>query len=182
MQRIEAIAAAKPQGIILREKDLPEEQYTALAQNVLHICREYAVPCTLHSFHEAALRLQAERIHLPLPVLRTMTAAQKSQFSVIGASVHSPEEAQEAEALGASCLSAGHIFATDCKKNLPGRGLDFLAEVCGSVRIPVYAIGGISAENINSVRNAGAAGACIMSGLMQCDNVKKFLKQLEVKP
>ena len=68
--------------------------------------------------------------------------------------------------LGASYVTGGHIFATDCKKGVPPRGLDFLKAVCSSVNIPVYAIGGINGDNINSVLNAGASGACIMSGLM----------------
>ena len=40
------------------------------------------------------------------------------------------------------------MFATDCKKDLPPRGLEFLRAVCAAVSVPLYAIGGISAENI----------------------------------
>lgn len=88
----------------------------------------------------------------------------------MGVSVHSPEEAKEAEALGADYVTAGHIFETDCKKGLKGRGLEFLRQVSQGVSIPVYAIGGISAENMESVREAGANGACIMSGFMKADD------------
>ena len=49
----------------------------------------------------------------------------------------------EAERLGATYVTAGHIFTTDCKKGLPPRGLDFLKNVCDAVTIPVYGIGGI---------------------------------------
>ncbi len=45
--------------------------------------------------------------------------------------------------MGASYLTAGHIYATDCKRGLPPRGLGFLKEVCREVSIPVYGIGGI---------------------------------------
>ena len=61
----------------------------------------------------------------------------------LGISIHSVEEAKEAEQLGASYLTAGHIYATDCKRGLPPRGLGFLKEVCREVSIPVYGIGGI---------------------------------------
>lgn len=92
----------------------------------------------------------------------------KNVFDVIGCSVHSVEEAREAVRLGATYLSAGHIFETDCKKGLPPRGLDFLREVCASVPVPVYAIGGIhlDPEQLTLVQSCEAAGACIMSGLM----------------
>ena len=100
-------------------------------------------------------------------------------FKVIGTSVHSVEDAIKAEQLGATYMTAGHIFATDCKKGLPPRGLDFLKNVCDTVQIPVYAIGGIniaSSEGDDSTLNVprlkdvmecGAAGGCIMSGMMR---------------
>lgn len=178
LTRLERIAAAHPAGIILREKDLPEAAYRRLAEQVLTLCRVYHVPCILHTFADAALALGAEAIHLPLPVLRALTDGQRAAFSVLGASCHSVADALEAELLGCTYVTAGHIFATDCKKGTPGRGLDFLAEVCGQVSIPVYAIGGISRENLPAVRQSGAAGACVMSGLMQCPDPAAYLHQL----
>ena len=88
-------------------------------------------------------------------------------------------------------MTAGHIFATDCKKGLPPRGLDFLKNVCDAVGIPVYAIGGINIASsgdstasdapstydavrdisvprlARSLIECGAAGGCIMSGMMR---------------
>ena len=99
------------------------------------------------------------------------TKSQRAQLPAIGASVHSPEEAVLAEKLGASWLIAGHIFATACKPDLPPRGLDFLRNVCSSVSIPVYAIGGITPERLPAIMQAGAAGCCGMSQMMQCPDV-----------
>lgn len=178
LSRVEEIAKAAPAGILLREKDLPEEEYKALAKEVMEICNKYQVPCMLHSFIQVAVELESPAIHLPLPLLRTMTAEEKVIFSCIGASCHSVEEAKEAERLGCTYIIAGHIFATDCKKGVPPRGIGFLQEVCLAVNIPVYAIGGISAENVDSVRRAGVAGACIMSGLMECEKPDAYVKQL----
>lgn len=179
LQRVEEIAANKPKGIILREKDLTEEAYKKLAEEVLFLCKKYEVPCILHSFMDAAIELGAENIHLPLHILRTMDGEKKKKMKHIGASCHSAEEAKEAESLGCTYITAGHVFATDCKKGLEPRGLDFLKMVCESVSIPVYAIGGIGRENIQAVRNAGAKGACMMSGLMRCEDVKEYLKALK---
>ena len=176
MDRIEEIAKTHPAGIILREKDLTEEEYRELAKQVLSICQKYQVPCMLHSFVDVALDLKTGAIHLPLPVLRSLSEEKKQGFSVLGASCHSEEEAREAELLGCTYVVAGHIFTTDCKKGLPGRGTGFLQKVCKAVRIPVYAIGGITAENIGMARETGAAVACVMSGLMQCGNVEEFMK------
>ena len=169
LKRIEKICKCRPSSIILREKDMSEDDYTALAAEVINICRSYDVPCTLHSFVNAAIKLKADRIHLPLHILRTLGSEDKRHFSVIGASCHSVEEAEEAISLGAGYITAGHIFDTDCKAGLPGRGLDFLRNVCEHSSVPVYAIGGISPGNIDDVINAGADGVCIMSGFMTMD-------------
>ena len=78
------------------------------------------------------------------------------------------KKAIEAQKLGATYISAGHIFATDYKKDLPPRGLEFLKEVCNSVTIPVYAIGGIKLSDVqmDEIIKCGAKGGCIMSGMM----------------
>ncbi len=179
LTRIERIAKAKPRGIILREKDLTREEYKALAQVVMPICQKYNVPCILHSFAEVALELQAEAIHLPINRLLGISNEEKKHFQIIGASCHSLEEAVKAKDAGCTYIVAGHIFATDCKKGLPGRGTAFLQEICESVDIPVYGIGGIMPENIQSIRAIGAAGACVMSGLMTCEEPGKYLNGYE---
>ena len=127
------------------------------------------------NFSNVATTLGATAVHMPLPLLQKMTPQEKSHFQIIGASCHSLEEAKEAQNLGCTYITAGHIFLTDCKKGLPGRGLPFLEEICKTVRIPVYAIGGISSQNMESVRKTGAAGACIMSGFMRCKTVEEIM-------
>lgn len=178
-ERVAEIADQRLAGIILREKDLPEGDYEALAWQVLEICKARNVRCILHTFVPAALRLRAEAIHLPLPVLRQLTAAEKARFSMLGASCHSVEDAIEARQLGCTYITAGHVFATDCKKGLEPRGLDFLGQVCRAVDIPVYAIGGISAGNFADVLAAGAAGGCVMSGPMACGDVKAYFQHFQ---
>lgn len=172
---MEKIAAANPAGILLREKDLKEEEYRELAKAVLLLCQKYKTPCILHSFTDVALKLNCTALHLPIPLLRRLNDEKKERFTILGASCHSVEEALEAQKLGCTYITAGHIFDTDCKKGLPGRGLSFLKKICESVSIPVYAIGGIGADNIKKVRDCGAAGGCVMSGTMICEDVDRYL-------
>lgn len=159
--------------IVLREKDLSEEEYEKLSKDVLNICRKYNVGCMLHTYYNVAKELGCDKIHLPLNILRENPEL-RDEFKVIGASIHSKEDAIEAEKLGASYITAGHIFNTDCKKGIPGRGIEFLKDVVQNVNIPVYAIGGISSSNMDEVIKAGAYGVCIMSGLMKYDEPKIF--------
>ena len=85
----------------------------------------------------------------------------------IGTSIHSVEDAIFAESHGANYITAGHIFTTDCKKGLPGRGINWLKSICNAVSIPVYAIGGISDTNISMLSDCDIAGYCMMSASMQ---------------
>ena len=167
-EQIERVCLWKPGGLILREKDLAEEEYLFLAKEILGICKKQDVPCIFHTYVSAARKLECSSVHLPLPLLRRY-AGTLDDFGVIGTSVHSPEEAREACRLGATYLTAGHIYATDCKKGLPPRGTEFLREVCSCAELPVYAIGGIKPEEsmIQEVLDCGAAGGCIMSEMMR---------------
>lgn len=157
-----------PKALILREKDLSEAEYEELASEVLEICAEYQVPCMLHTYVNVARKLKYPYIHLPLFLLRE-NSGNLGDFLRVGSSVHSVREAVEAENAGATYLTAGHVYVTDCKKGLPPRGLDFLKEVCENVQIPVYAIGGIHAGTgqIAEVMSHGASGGCIMSEMMK---------------
>ena len=175
LSRVEKLAKAQPKGMILREKDLSASEYKALAQAVSAICEKYGTPCILHSFAETAAELGATALHLPLPILRELPSDKRSSFTILGASCHSPEEAKEAQMLGCTYITAGHVFDTDCKKGSPGRGLDFLKQVCESVDLPVYAIGGINGENAKQAIRSGAKGVCVMSGAMVCGDPREYL-------
>ena len=129
LNRIERISEVGISGIILREKDMNEDDYFYLAKDVIDICKKNNISCMLHGFSDTAIKLGADKIHFPLDILRKIPESEKKNFSVIGVSCHSAEDAEEAFSLGASYITAGHIFDTDCKKGLPGRGVDFLKKV-----------------------------------------------------
>ena len=174
LERLKEIARQRPAGMLLREKDLAPEEYRKLARDVQSICEKAGVPCILHSFTGVAEELEADALHLPLPLLRKLPGEDRGRFRQLGASCHSVADAREAQSLGCTYITAGHIFDTDCKRGLPGRGLDFLREVCGAVTIPVYAIGGIEPKRMAEIFAAGAAGACVMSGPMVCGDVGTY--------
>ena len=169
LEQIERVCKIHPEAVILREKDLTEEKYGTLAKEVMNICSRYQVSCILHNFWKTALELGCTSVHLPLPELRKLPEGVKEQFQRIGTSVHSVEDAKEAERLGVSYMTAGHIYVTDCKKGLAPRGLGFLKDVCSTVNVPVYAIGGIKFDEKQweELKQNGASGGCIMSGMME---------------
>jgi len=159
LARLEEITQRRPCAVLLREKDLGFEDYAALAREAARLCGARGVPLIAHTYPVPWTR----NLHVPFG-LASGELAQKYALSV---SVHAVEEARRAEALGAEFLIAGHIFPTGCKPGLPPRGLGFLREVCETVRIPVFAIGGITEQNRGACLAAGAAGVCRLSYWME---------------
>lgn len=171
----------KPDMLILREKNLSEEAYQKLLGEVWKRFEHSSVELMPHTYLRAAQNMGISGIHLPFLLFQEYRKSGKrlkderclegenllKGVNVIGTSVHSVEEAVMAEQLGASYLTAGHIFATNCKPDLEPRGLKFLQNVCKSVKIPVYAIGGIHSENLEIIEKSSAAGACMMSEYMK---------------
>ena len=97
LEQFRYVAGLHPEKIILREKDLPQEQYEILAEKVLKVCYQEKVSCVLHYYPEAAKKLGVRAIHLPMPLLRSLDDRDKEYFDEIGASTHSVEEAVEAQ-------------------------------------------------------------------------------------
>ena len=160
---------ARPSAVILRAKELNKADYRILAKEAMQICSEYELPLILHSDWQLALELGIKRLHLPLMLLRQLPQSARTNFTWLSTSVHSVEEALEAQSLGATALVAGHIYATQCKAGVAPRGLSFLKAVCAAVQLPVYAIGGIGfdATQHAELQKNGARGACVMSAYMK---------------
>lgn len=175
--RLDAIAKLKPASIILRERDLSAEDYFQLATKALKICEKNGVTLIPHNFVDTAKQLNSRGLHMPLEKLKEMSALDRRSFSILGTSCHNLSEVREAEKLGCTYVILGHIFQTACKADLHPRGIDFLREVCDNTDLPVLAIGGITSENIYEVMDNGAGGACIMSGFMNCSDVKGYIER-----
>ena len=171
LKQIQKVIQLHPHAVILREKDLSDEEYEVLAEKLLSLCKEEKVDCFLHSRISVAYRLGCKRIHLSIPSLEAMEEEKYSQlkkeFQEISVSCHSMEDVEMAVKNGATQIILGTIFETECKKGLKGKGLDFVREICKACPVPVYAIGGINMERLQMVMEAGAAGGCMMSGFMR---------------
>ena len=177
--RIEKLAACRPGAVLLREKELSEADYEALAAKAKAICGRYGVRLILHSFTGVASRLGLGSIHLPMDRLRALPEDEKRRFETIGASVHSPEEAAEAERLGAGYVIFGNIFETPCKPGLPGRGIKALHDTVKACGIPVCAIGGLDRDNAVRARRAGAKGICVMTEAMRTQDPASYIAGLK---
>lgn len=169
IERLAKLTELRPQAVILRAKALDKAAYRTLALQAQQSCEAAGIPLILHSDWQLARELGISMLHLPLALLRQISEYERAYFTWLSTSVHSVGEAQEAQALGATVLIAGHIYTTQCKAGLAPRGIGFLQSVCSAVNLPVYAIGGISfdAAQHAELQANGARGACVMSAYMR---------------
>lgn len=150
-------------ALIMREKDLDDGAYAALAREVMEACERAGVAFVAHGHVPAAREAGASRLHLPLPALER--DGRPEGFDLVGTNVHEVAEVAVAEGLGADYLVASPVFVPSCKP-LPGRGVAFLEQVIAAAHVPVLALGGITDATESAVRAAGAAGAVRMSDAM----------------
>lgn len=170
-------------AIILREKDLTCNEIISIAKGIKKITEKRNIPLIVNNNVEAALKVNAQGFHTSYANYMNT----KVKFNgIVGVSVHSSLEAVNAAKNGANYLLPGHIFETDCKKGLKGRGIPFLEDILDKVSIPVIAIGGINETNIDAVLKTKASGAAVMSLVMASSNpfaatcnLKKHFKKME---
>jgi len=163
LERIEANARAGVEWIQIREKDLDGR---ALAELVLEALRRAPGALILvNSRADVALACGAGGLHLPAgsPLPSAFRPICPPGFR-IGVSCHSEEELVLAEREGADYALFSPVFRPLSKEDArPPHGLEGLRRACSRVRIPVLALGGITAENAPLCAAAGAAGVAGIS-------------------
>ena len=179
----ECLAAGLP-AVQVREKDLGAADLAALCRPLRELTRDHGARLVVNDRVDVALAIGADgvqRTHASLPVddIRRIVGSRLK----IGASVHSLEDALDAERRGADWLVFGPIYDTPYKRRWGApQGLERLVTVTAAVRIPVVAIGGITPERVAEVRAAGAAGVAAIAAILDtpspADATKRFLEML----
>jgi thiamine-phosphate pyrophosphorylase len=167
---IRAVALSLDGGIDwvqLRDKSASAAAlYTQAAQ--LHTAaHQHGAQLAVNDRLDVALAVGAEGVHLAgqsLPVEGAVRIA--GGKLLIGRSVHSIDEAKTVAAAGADYVTFGHVFPTATHPGLPPHGLDELKSIVEAVDIPVLAIGGITAENLDDVLATGCAGVAVISAIL----------------
>ncbi len=165
------IAAAVLRGgcavLQLRAKTLDDAAFVTLGRELAQSCRAHGVTFVVNDRVALVDAIGADGLHLGQNDLSLAGArARVGSHVMITVSTHSLEQARAAERRGADGIGFGPVFATRTKADAdPVVGLSALAEVCGLLRIPVIAIGGITLETAPQVRLAGAPFAAVISAI-----------------
>lgn len=158
----------------LREKDLSDTELIKLAEPIAALCHNYEAKLFINTHTCIARDVGAAGVHLPANAESVgsirETETRKSGIGVpsyIGCSVHSFDAAKEREAEGADFVTYSPIYPTASKPGYgPAVGTASLAEVVEGVKLPVFALGGITPARVSECLTAGAFGVAVMSGVM----------------
>jgi thiamine-phosphate pyrophosphorylase len=164
----------------VREKDLAGSELFELCRSLRVLTRRAGAQLFVNGDVAVAREVGADGVQRPHD---RMIAPTNAHGLTIGASVHGVVEAMELEREGVDFLVFGPIYDTPSKRAYgPPQGLAPLAKIVESIRIPVYAIGGITPERVGEVRAAGAAGVAVISAILSADSpadaTKRFLDAL----
>ncbi len=158
--------------IQLRGKSLTVRELYPVVLRLREITREAGVLFIVNDSVELAMASHADGVHLgqddmPLAVARRLIGPEK----IIGVSTHGVEQAALAEAHGADYIGFGPIYETTTKDAGEPKGPDGLRLVREKVRIPIVAIGGITAGNTREVITAGADAVAVISAVSGADDM-----------
>ena len=166
--------------IQLRNKTAPGSALYDWAVDIQKLCRVYDAIFIVNDRVDIALTANADGVHLgqrDLPVAPARKLLGKNK--ILGMSISSLAEAEEAVRAGCNYVGLGHIYPTSSKqKTGKPLGTSCITEVSRHISIPVIAIGGISASNAGEVIRAGATGIAVISAVAEAPDPRKATSEL----
>lgn len=146
--------------IQLREKDLSPVELYNLAKKILKIGND-KIKLIINDRVDVACLSGAKGVHLGVNSIPSDMVKKKFSELLVGISVHSIDELKRNTHF--DYVFFGNVFETDCKPGLEGKGLDLLREIVNMTDKPVFAIGGITPDNVLEVLKTGAYGVAVRS-------------------
>jgi len=184
-EAIEEALKGGVKAVQLREKDLDTRSLLSMAYSLRELTSGYMAKLFINDRVDIAMAVDADGVHLGGESM-TAFAARKAagEAMLIGVSAHSIEEAKKAEEEGADFITLGPIFETPSKiKYGQPLGAELLRQASGQISIPVFAIGGIKKERVESVLEFGASGIALISAILGSEdirsNTEEFMRLLK---
>ena len=163
--------------IQLRGKEKPLDELIDYAARLHELTARSSTPLIVNDHAEVASQIPVEGVHVgqdddPIEVARCKAGRE----IVVGKSTHSVEQALTAQREGADYLGFGPIFATPTKPDYPPIGLSDIGRVHAEVDLPIFCIGGINIDNLQSVIDAGAKRVVMVSALLKAHSIVDYAR------
>lgn len=163
--------------IQLRGKNKSMGELLDLAAELHELAAKFSMPVIVNDYAEIARAAPVEGVHIGQNDDSIEIARQKAGREIlIGKSTHSLEQARAAQAEGADYIGFGPIFATPTKPDYAPIGLENIKRVHEEVNLPIFCIGGINIDTLQSVLDAGAKRVVMVSALLKAHNVVDYAR------
>ncbi|MEG0806268.1 MAG: thiamine phosphate synthase [Lachnospiraceae bacterium] len=163
----------------LREKHLTEEEFLREAVQIKELCKRYKVPLFINDNVQVAIQGGADGVHVGQHDMEAGNVRKRiGENMILGVSVHTVEEAVEAEKKGADYLGVGAVFPTVTKADAHTLSHEMVKNICQAVSIPVVAIGGIDADNISKLGGTGVDGVALISAIFKSSSIENTCREL----
>jgi len=185
LERIAEMMCAGGVDILqLRAKGYDEHAIEEFANRIHPIAASAGVPFIINDFPELVPSVGADGAHVGQDDLSVDDARWRAGRAlagevpppIIGKSTHSVQQAVAAAEGGADYIGFGPLFPTPTKAGRPAIGLTEIARVHDLIRIPIFCIGGIKLENLETVVAAGARRVVIVSGILQSTDLPAYCR------
>lgn len=165
----------------LREKGLDAAEFCREAAEIKALCREFGVPFVVNDNVDVAVAVDADGVHVGQSDMEAGDVRAKvGPGKIVGVSAQTVEQAVLAEKRGADYLGVGAVFPTGSKADAVDVSRETLKAICGAVRIPVVAIGGITRENAAELAGTGICGLAVISAIYAQKDIRRAAAELKV--
>lgn len=153
----------RPGMVILRAPWLGDSDYRELALSARNLCREMGVPLILHGGVQRLEQVAADGIHLSWAEASQLACRPVPAGVWLGVSCHNEEELAHAVALGADYATLGPVQATSSHPDAEPIGWSRFQALAAQAPIPLYALGGMTTEDIAMAQQCGGQGCAGIS-------------------
>lgn len=182
LRRVELALLGGATLVQLREKERSTREYVTLAEKVHALTKQYGVPLIIDDRADVALAVNAEGVHVGQSDLPVHAARQlMGPGRLVGATAKTVPQALEAYRQGADYLGVGAIYPTTTKVKTVLTSTDTLQSICRAVSIPVNAIGGLNADNLDILQGIPIAGICAVSAIMKAADPRAAAEALRAR-
>ena len=182
-QKVSSLVSVGVPILQLRDKHLPDRELLRRARLLRQLTAGAGALCIVNDRPDLALLSEADGVHLGQEDLSVKEARHiLGPDRLIGVSTHSIQQARQAVLDGANYIGVGPTFPSSTKEFSQVPGLELLRQVAEEIRLPAFAIGGISLENLPLVLQTGirrvALHAAIWNAPDPAQAAKEFLTSL----
>ena len=161
----------------LRGKRNSIEKLVDLAAELHELTTKSSTPLIVNDYAEIASRVPVEGVHVGQYDDSIQLARRKAGREIlVGKSTHSLEQARAAQREGADYIGFGPIFATPTKPDYTPIGFADIRRAHAEVRLPIFCIGGVNIDNLQSVIDAGAKRVVMVSALLKAHSIVDYAR------